>query len=389
MTKLIVHNLKHFFITTIIILLALTGFAISIGADIHYGDNRLMYKLDQAGPFAFYDGDQLSVNYLHGNRNEGFSVKQQNHSLGQTTPVKVYFPLEDNHFEFQLNPTIEIPKDNFDDQGPILAISDIESGYKAFRDFLIANSVINQKLQWIFGNGHLVLVGDFVDRGYSTNQVLWFIYKLEQEAKPSGGKVHFIIGNHEIKNLQGNYQKAGTKYLHVAALLGKQQYEMLDDNAFLGRWLHSKNSMELINGHLFVHGGIHPELAKSAWSLTDINKIVRQNYRKAFFPTPEKSSEELLLSTTKGPAWYRGYFNQSLSQEEVESGLNKFGATAVVVGHTPQGQVQRLYQGKVIAIDVNHPKDYRETFPTRSSEGLLIKNDQYFRLLEDGRQEKL
>lgn len=155
---------------------------------------------------------------------------------------------------------------------------------------------------------------------------------------------------------------------------------MFDDNAFLGRWLYSKNSVELINGYLFVHGGIHPDVAKSDWSLTDINQIVRQNYRKPYFPTPEKNKVQLLLSTTKGPSWYRGYFNQSLSQVEVESVLDKFGAKAVIVGHTPQGSINTQYQGKVIAIDVNHPKDYRDTFPSRHSEGLLIEDSQYFRL---------
>lgn len=389
MMKLILHNLKHFLITLTLLLLGIVGFAVSIGADVHYNDNSLMYKLDKSGPFAFYNDNQLSINYLRGNRTDGYSVDKQSISLAQTTPVKVYFPLEDNHFEFQLNPTIKEPKTHYNDQGTILAISDIESGYKAFRDFLIANSVINQELQWIFGNGHLVLVGDFTDRGYSTNQVLWFIYKLEQEAKPHGGTVHYILGNHEIKNLQGNYQKAGKKYLHLAGMLGKKEYEMFDDNAFLGRWLHSKNSVELINGHLFVHGGIHPDIAKSDWSLTDINQIVRQNYRNPYFPTPEKNKAELLLSITKGPSWYRGYFNQSLSQAEVESGLDKFGAKAVIVGHTPQGSINTQYQGKVIAIDVNHPKDYRDTFPSRHSEGLLIENTQYFRLLSDGTKEML
>ncbi|RIV37322.1 hypothetical protein D2V08_01345, partial [Flagellimonas lutimaris] len=82
---------------------------------------------------------------------------------------------------------INRPLDTYDDNGRILAISDLESGYRAFRDFLINNKVIDQDLNWIFDDGHLVLVGDFVDRGFSTTQVLWFIYKLEQDAEKKGG----------------------------------------------------------------------------------------------------------------------------------------------------------------------------------------------------------
>jgi len=51
----------------------------------------------------------------------------------------------------------------------------------------------------------LVLVGDCVDRGQEVTQVLWLIYKLEIAAKNKGGSVHFVLGNHEIMNFQGNW----------------------------------------------------------------------------------------------------------------------------------------------------------------------------------------
>jgi hypothetical protein len=56
----------------------------------------------------------------------------------------------------------------------------------------------------------------------------------------------------------------------------------------------------------------------------------------------------------------------------------------VVVGHTLQWSVKKLYQGKVFAIDVKHPNDYESHFPPRSSEGLLIEADNFYRLLSDG-----
>jgi len=59
------------------------------------------------------------------------------------------------------------------------------------------------------------------------------------------------------------------------------------------------------------------------------------------------------------------------------------------VGHTLQGEVKALHNHKVFAIDVRHPKDYLTSFPLRTSEGLLIKDGQYFRLSEDGSSEAL
>ncbi|HJS47494.1 MAG TPA: hypothetical protein VJ773_05875, partial [Gemmatimonadales bacterium] len=99
--------------------------------------------------------------------------------------------------------------------------------------------------------------------------------------------------------------------------------------------------------------------------------------------------ESFLRSSTTGPAWYRGYFKDDLAPQDVEQGLRAVGATAVVVGHTLQGRVNVRHEGRVFAIDVRHPKDYLTSFPPRSSEGLLVKDGQFFRLLEDGRARPL
>lgn len=387
--KLIITNLKHFIVTFTLLVCIVVGVAVSYGVDADYGDNPLAYKVGNEGPHIFFEGDQVIVNYIRGGRADGFYTEKQRYPIGSSFTANVHFTLENSVFEFQVSPKIEIPEVVYDDDEPILAVSDIESGFKTFRDFLIANKVINSKLEWTFGKGHLVLVGDFVDRGFSTTQVLWFIYKLEQSARDQGGNVHFILGNHEIKNLQGNFQKAAFKYFHIASVMGKQQYELFSINSLIGRWLASKNTMELINGYLFVHGGIHPKLAKTDYSLQEINQIVRKNYRQAYFPEPDEDNEALLLSNRTGPSWYRGYFEANLSQEEVEQGLDKFNAKAVVVGHQPQWKVNKLYEGKVFAIDVKHPRDYRGSFPPRSSEGLLIRDGKLYRVLDDGSNERL
>ena len=57
-----------------------------------------------------------------------------------------------------------------------------------------------------------------------------------------------------LKNMQGNYESASLKYFHVAEILEKQQNELYDSNSFIGKWMASKNTLELINGNLFVHG---------------------------------------------------------------------------------------------------------------------------------------
>lgn len=390
MKKKILRYLKHIALTFLTLLVIAVPIGLHIGASVHYGDNPLARVLDKEGPYVFYKNDSiLNVKYIKGNKEDGFYLEQKDYSKESPISATCHFPLDSTNFKFTISSSIKVPNSSYDDNNPILAISDIESGYKTFRDFLINNKVIDKKLNWTFGKGHLVLVGDFVDRGNSTTQVLWFIYKLEQEAKKQGGHVHYILGNHELKNMQGKYESASPKYYGIASILGKQHHELYNPNSFIGRWMASKNTIETINGNLFAHGGIHPDLANAELSLDEINQIIRNNYPFPYYPKKEKTIEGKLISTKTGICWYRGYFKDDLSQEEVERGLDPFNAKAIIVGHTLQSEVNRIYNGKVIGIDVRHPNDYHKNWPNKKSEGLLIEGDKYFRVLHNGDKEEI
>ena len=385
MKKRILRYVKHIILTFIILGILAISFGLYHGASFRYAENPEMMNWDNDGPYIFYNNDSIfTVNYIRGNQEDGFYIDQKDYDLDSKIPAYCYFSLDSTRFEFTINNTIEIPENTYNDNTKILAISDIESSFKTFRDFLIANKVINEKLNWAFGNGHLVLLGDFVDRDFSATQVLWFVYKLEQDAKKQGGTVHYILGNHELKNMQGNFENTSQKYYHVSSILKRKQTDLYGTNSFLGKWMSSKNSIEKINGILFAHGGIHPDLARYKTNLDEVNQIVRSNYYNPYYPNPQKNLEQLLISSHKGIAWYRGYFKDDLSQEDVEKGLSIFDAKSIVVGHTLQSKINRQYKGKVIGIDVKHPKDYSKSLPEKKSEGLLIENNQYFRVLHNG-----
>ena len=361
-----------------------------LGARVHYDDNPLGLQWNNDGPYIFFENDNsMSVNYIKGNQKDGFHIKTGYTALDSVYSLDSYFALDTTHFSFKIDTNFKTPNSKYNDGNKILAISDIESGYKTFRDFLINSNVIDENLNWTFGKGHLVLVGDFVDRGFSTTQVLWFIYKLEQDAKIKGGFVHYLIGNHELKNMHGNHKAASYKYEQISSVLEKTQSELYNSKSFNGRWLYSKNAMELINGNLFVHGGIHPSLADSKLNIEEMNEVIRRNYYKPFSANTTKGIEQLLTSTKTGPCWYRGYFKDNLSQAQVEVGLEKFSAEVVIVGHTLQSEVNKQYNGKVIGIDVHHPKDYHKNWPKGKSEALLIEGGTYYRVLDNGVKEKI
>lgn len=383
MKRTIIQYLKHLGLTLLVLIPALILFGLSIGATLNYGDQDNAGNWHNDGPYVFYENDStLTVHYVQGNRDDGFSVQQESSGAGATVPC--YYPYDSSSFEVTLQTDFATPAATYNDGEPIFAISDIEGNYRAFRNFLIVHGVVDQDLNWTFGKGHLVLVGDFVDRGAYVTQLLWLMYRLDGQAKDSGGHLHFIIGNHELKNMHGDFGSAAHKYFRVASFLDRQQYELCGPNSLIGRWMQSKNAIEVINGHLFVHGGISPDLTDTDLDLETMNTVLRDNYRRAYFPKADEEDYRALLSGRWGPCWYRGYFKENLSDEEVARGLAKFGARDVVVGHTLQSKVRTYFNGQVIAIDVKHPSDHEKRWPKGSSEALLIDGEDYFRLLEDG-----
>jgi len=384
MFKSVVRAVGHFLLVSVVLLVIGLGIVVSEHGSVNLGDAPLAYKMGGEGPFVFFENNQMAVKYIRGSRDEGFTVESEYYPLGNAVTADVYFALDDSTFSFLLNQSGQIQPAIYNDNEPILAISDLEGNFHTFREFLLAHGVVNQHYDWQFGLGHLVLLGDMVDRGQAVTQLLWFIYKLEQQALLAGGRVHYILGNHEIKNLQGNMQSAAEKYTPIAGFLGKSSAELFAENTFWGRWLAAKNTVEMINGHLFVHGGLHPDVVKHQWSINAMNQRVRDYYRQMYYPGLTDEKTESLLSTETGPAWFRGYLREEVTDDEFETVLAFYNARSMIVGHTIQFSVNSLFDNRLFAIDVKHPNDYRSSFPNKSSEGLLIQDGQFYRLTDDG-----
>ncbi len=389
MFKSVARAVGHFLLVSVVLLVIGLGIVVSQHGSVNFGDAPLAFKVGGEGPFVFFENNQMAVRYIRGSRDEGFTVESDYYAVGESVPANVYFALDDSTYSFVLNPPAETPPAIYNDNEPILAMSDLEGNFHTFREFLLAHGVVNQHFDWQFGQGHLVLVGDMVDRGQSVTQLLWFIYKLEQQALLAGGRVHYILGNHEIKNLQGNMQSAADKYTPIAGFLGKSPAELFTENTYWGRWLASKNTVEMINGHLFVHGGLHPDVVKHQWDINVMNQRIRDYYRQMYYSGLVDEKTQSLLSTETGPAWFRGYLRDEVTDDEFERVLAFYNARSMIVGHTLQFRVNSQFVNRLFAIDVKHPNDYRGSFPVKSSEGLLIKANQFYRLTDDGEKHPL
>ena len=209
------------------------------------------------GPYVHYTGDEILVNYIMVTNGEKI-VKKESIPLQQkdNLSLKVMTDIPSKSFQVQLKKSLQTEKSEFDKVKKLLVLSDIEGNFGALRKLLLANKVIDEDLQWKFGDGNLVLIGDFFDRGQQVTEVLWLIYYLEEKAKTAGGYVHFILGNHEIMNLSGDLRYLNTKYSDNAKLLDQNYMSLYDEHSELGRWLRTKNVVEKIGDIMFAHGGI-------------------------------------------------------------------------------------------------------------------------------------
>ncbi len=184
-----------------------------------------------------------------------------------------------------------------DDAERVVAIADVHGAYEAMVETLQRAQVIGEELQWSGGKTHLVIVGDILDRGPRSRDVMDLLMRIEPEALAAGGKVHVLIGNHESMNLIGDLRYVSkAEYLAFArdesaderdrwlAAYAARQGASADDEALrsrfdeqfppgyfalrrafahdghYGKWLLSKPVIAVINGTAFVHGGLSPSI---------------------------------------------------------------------------------------------------------------------------------
>lgn len=315
-------------------------------------------KADVDGPHVFYRGKNIVVKSVL-KRDTTLSLKTQTFTDKNAVTLVCNIPSTRDVFSFPLQKKLKVDPETYSMPKKLLALSDIEGNFGAFKTMLQGAYVIDEDFNWIYGDGHLVLVGDFFDRGLNVTECLWLIYKLEEEAEAVGGKVHFILGNHEILNLAGYYNYTRKKYLENARIMGEDYGRWYDDKSELGRWLRTKNAVEKIGDYVFCHGAISPELAASGLSLSDINRITRQN-----IGTPEEDlvspEAQLVFHSRIGIFWYREAAKNKLSEQQIDDILTYAGAKRMVVGHTLMPDITALYNGKLICIDLFHDENVRQ-----------------------------
>ena len=228
------------------------------------------------------------------------------------------------------------------DAARIIAVSDLEGNRETFLGFLRGNGVVDDAGRWAWGDGHLVLDGDIVDRGDEVTELLWTIRRLEREAERAGGRVHYVLGNHESMVMAGDLRYIHPKYRFTSDRIGETYDALHGPSSEIGRWLRSRNSVIRVGPFLFVHAGYSPALDGLGLGMDEINEAIRAGLGPPAWPAAARADLRTgLIWHQQGPHWYRGYFPQHAAQwggrpsdEQIAAILERHGADHVVVGHT-------------------------------------------------------
>jgi hypothetical protein len=276
----------------------------------------------------------------------------------------------------------------------VVAVGDIHGAHDSFLAILRAAGVIDRRDRWAGGRTIFIQTGDVLDRGDHSRKTLDLLRRLEREARSAGGRVIALVGNHEVMRLAGDWRyvsageyaafrnadsielrdNAREQMAAAAAARARAEKQPFDAARFrdeffrdvpigfiemrlafapagdYGRWLRERRAIVKVNGVLFLHGGISDEVA--ALGCAAINETVAREMRS--MPGAAEQLASLLSTRETGPLWYRGLATdpEETFGPTLESILQRMGARAIVIGHTPVvGRIATRFGGRVLQID--------------------------------------
>jgi len=296
------------------------------------------------GPYIDVLEDSLSVQWI-----EGGTLQQK--MIGKDQEIEFDVP-NLPYLSFEYKPE-EYNKDfKFSEVSKVVALSDIHGQFDVAFNLLKQNAVIDEYGNWNYDDGHLVVVGDVMDRGPEVTATLWFLYQLDIQAKKSGGRVHMLLGNHELMVLQGNLKYIHKKYRYAMALAKRTLNDLYGPKSILGNWLRSRPVSVVINDIAFVHGGFSKDILENDLSIKKINEVFQNEIIDKNQIDIEQSDLHSLLYFDKGPLWYRGYANPSgFNETAADSLLQFFDVNHIVVGHTSMPRIVPVHENKIFLID--------------------------------------
>jgi len=300
------------------------------------------------GPYVFYMNDSLKAKMVEDGVLTEYYLTAENYPEIRTA-VNLSCSYKDLLDVFSQKANYS---QNYNDVDSLVAISDVHGQFRKYTDILQANGVIDRDLNWKFGKGHLVFLGDAFDRGDKVTELLWHLFTLEKQAEKAGGMVHVLLGNHENMVLSSDLRYMNEKYKRVEELTKSRYSDLYSENSVLGKWLRNQPVIISVNNILFVHAGISIDMVRMKLTISQANKLFASKIAGKDIAPDNKNKQIELLAGDNGPLWYRGYFEDStFSESRLDSILTFYDSKYIVVGHTTFKNIKGHYNDKIFGID--------------------------------------
>ena len=292
----------------------------------------------------------------------------------------------------------------------IIAMGDLHGDYDAFLALMSQAGLIDAKGHWSGKQTIYVQLGDVVDRGPKSRDIILHLQRLQKEASKAGGKVITLIGNHEAMNMtndlryvppvefqnyvthnsaalreqlfQGNKSKLEAEYrqenpqITDAEIKAKfqekyplgyvEQRLAWAPNGDIGRWILSNPVAVIVGDSLFVHGGISVKY--------DVDSLAQMNDLAHAALSAAATDDHSILQDEVGPLWYRGFAEDNeTTEKDIVDVLKAYSVKRMVIAHTPNlAGIKVLDQGHVVLIDTGITASYGGTRSFLSIEGSKI-----------------
>jgi len=294
----------------------------------------------------------------------------------------------------------------------VVTFGDVHGDLNALQKFLVTAKIMDKKSTiqnpiWSGGDTICVQCGDILDRGDFELACFRALTSLSRQAAEAGGSLVMLYGNHEALNTVGLF--------HYANPGGNAEFETdigskLDDSLQTNRWrlqfagnqasrwaafepggILAQNMMAnmkvaVVVGHtVFVHAGLTAEHMRSYGGIEGMNKSANdwitsshhgQNRNGGDFTSTEEvinyANRRARLATSQqppclgggtgdSPIWMRDYSKPNdrppsnpKAQAMIDECLVELGGDVqrMVMGHTPQTQINAALKGKAWRVDV-------------------------------------
>ena len=252
----------------------------------------------------------------------------------------------------------------------VVAMGDLHADIGVTRRAFQLAGATNRNDEWIGKSLTVVQLGDILGRSDDERQVLDFIFEIRKKAEAGGGRVHVLIGNHEVFGGRVDNQAVGRNpfpgFEGIPGLnLNDPRLRILPPNerargaALMAGGPYARRLAEFpavlrIGRTIFVHGGVVPRWAR--YGIDRINDEIRQ----WLMGRTEEPDSAKGVDDGDRVMWTRQFSSNVDDRDcaELDESLKLLGASRMIVAHTVHANITPRCDGKVWAVDVGMSRAY-------------------------------